>query len=112
MPFEGELRGDLYAWMEDTYARADLCLALGSSLSGFNADQVVERAAAAGGLVIVNLQQTPYDGESALRIFAKLDAVFELLAAELDIQERARCEPERFAVPAAAECGEDRYLLP
>lgn len=112
VPYEGTLRDDLYEWMQRSAEQADLCLALGSSLSGFNADQVAQCAADRSCLVIVNLQQTPYDGDSKLRIFAKLDTVFEMLARELGIQERVQCTPHQFVVPADAKNGEDRYLLP
>lgn len=112
VPYEGTLRDDLYEWMQRSAMQADLCLALGSSLSGFNADQVAQCAADRSCLVIVNLQQTPYDDCSALRIFAKLDTVFHMLADELGIQDSVRCSPQHFVVPACATQGEDRYLLP
>lgn len=91
VPYEGSLRGDLFQWMQEWQERGDLCLCLGSSLSGFNADSVPATAAErfrrgdGSGLVIVNLQQTPYDGEASLRIFAKVDDVMGLLAEELAI---------------------------
>ena len=92
VPYEGSLRDDLYAWMQEWEARQDLCLALGTSLSGFNVDRVAESASDAFaqgrglGLVIVNLQATPYDAGSALRIWARIDDVMSLLAAELGIE--------------------------
>jgi hypothetical protein len=43
------------------------------------------RAGKGLGLVIVNLQQTPYDELTSLRIYAKLDDVMSLLARELGI---------------------------
>ena len=58
--------------------RGDLVLAMGTSLSGFNVDSVAEKAsekaarAEGHGLVIVNLQRTPYDNGCSLRIFAKV----------------------------------------
>ena len=112
VPYEGTLRDDLYEWMQHSAKRADLCLALGSSLSGFNADQVAQCAADKSCLVIVNLQQTPYDDQSTLRIFAKLDTVFEMLASELGLQAHVRCTPPQVVVPSCARKGEDRYVLP
>ena len=62
---------------------ADLVLVLGTSLGGLNADQVPLKTAdrskinldygkgGALGMVIINLQQTPHDGKSTLRIFGK-----------------------------------------
>lgn len=106
----GELRGDLFAWMEDTARQADLVLAMGTSLAGMNADQTVTdvtgryararegrslRAAAQSkrqackdplGAVIVNLQRTQLDDQCTLRIYAKINHVMELLAAELGLE--------------------------
>lgn len=96
VPYEGCLRDDLFDWLHEWELKNDLCLSLGTSLSGFNVDSVVETAAErerrgrSQGLVIVNLQQTPYDGECALRIFAPIDTVMELLAQELGIRDRVR----------------------
>ena len=72
--------------------KADLCLAMGTSLSGFNADSVPATAARKCrkgqglGLVLINLQRTPYDEMSALRIYAKVDVVMEMLMAELGLE--------------------------
>jgi NAD-dependent SIR2 family protein deacetylase len=96
VPYEGTLRDDLYDWMKEWEEKNDLCLALGTSLSGFNVDSVAESAARrsqAGqslGLVIVNLQHTQYDAHCSLRIYAKIDDVMELLAAELGISNVVR----------------------
>lgn len=90
VPYEGTLRDDLFAWMHEETRRADLCLALGTSMSGFNCDSVPEkigvRHVQSGrglGLVIVNLQQTTNDRLCALRIFARTDDVFRMLADEM-----------------------------
>ena len=62
VPYEGTLRDDLFAWLEEWRAKCGLCLALGTSLSGFSVDAFAEAAAARGargdgeGLVLVNLQ--------------------------------------------------------
>merc|ERR1711871_1902824 len=71
--------------------KVDLCLALGTSMVGMNADRMAvapaERARrgqhGALGTVIVSLQQTQYDSLSSLRIFATIDKVMEMLVAEL-----------------------------
>eukprot|EP00947_MAST-08B_sp_MAST-8B-sp1_P003039 g3039.t1 len=92
VPYEGTLRDDLFEWMHAWQQRSDLCVAMGTSMSGFNCDSVPAAAAekqrrgTGHGLVIINLQQTPYDDEAALRIFGKVDDVMELLAAELGIE--------------------------
>mmetsp|Transcript_6014 Transcript_6014/g.7795 ORF Transcript_6014/g.7795 Transcript_6014/m.7795 type:complete len:426 (-) Transcript_6014:63-1340(-) len=91
VPYEGSLRNDLFHSMEKWKIKSDLCLALGTSLSGFNADSVAESASSKFlngeglGLVIINLQETPYDDTCALRIFGKIDDVMMLLAEELEI---------------------------
>merc|ERR1719502_1378741 len=77
VPYEGTLRDDLFEWLHEWQSRADLVLALGTSLSGFNCDSVAAAAAAKAGLVIVNLQRTQYDAACSLRIFAKIDDVME-----------------------------------
>lgn len=90
VPYEGQLRADLYSWMLHWESKADLCLAMGTSLSGFTVDSVpiniAERYVTNNlglGLVIINLQCTPYDHLASLRIYGKLDHVLSLLAKEL-----------------------------
>jgi len=93
VPYEGSLRDDLFKWLHHWQERNDLCLALGTSMSGFNCDSVPARAAekfdkdpqSHHGLVIVNLQRTPYDEAASLRIYAKVDTVMALLAEALEI---------------------------
>mmetsp|Transcript_45129 Transcript_45129/g.79419 ORF Transcript_45129/g.79419 Transcript_45129/m.79419 type:complete len:369 (+) Transcript_45129:76-1182(+) len=111
-----ELRGDLVEDMFNWAAQTDLCLALGTSLSGLNADRLARSPAkkyapgrattgsdedakqnGALGLVIVNLQETQLDEFSTLRIFADLDDVMPLLAEELRI-------PAATPAPLACAC--------
>ena len=126
VPFEGTLRDDLFAWMQEWQEKATLCLALGTSMSGFNCDSVpvtvgqkffeddnktLMNAATCSlghGLVIVNLQETQYDHLAALRIFAKTDDVFAMLADELGLQSELESAqkvmyhlPDWIAQPAA-----------
>jgi len=109
VPYEGTLRDDLYAWLEHWERRCDLVLALGTSLSGFNVDRLAETAAQRAGLVIVNLQRTQYDELSNLRIFAKLDTVFAMLAEELGVEPAAEYSP---TIAAGSAVGEDQFLVP
>jgi NAD-dependent SIR2 family protein deacetylase len=120
VPYEGSLRDDLYSLMETWEKKNDLCLALGTSLSGFNVDRVAETAARrfqsrrSFGLVIVNLQQTQYDECCSLRIFAKIDDVMKLLAKELGIEKEvssmdARYEPD---LEDGAFVEDDVFLVP
>lgn len=93
----GELRSDLFADALAWEQRTDLCLALGTSLAGMNADRVATTVAAkarrgeagAIGLVIISLQATQADEQSAIRIFGKIDKVMALLSAELCIGQDA-----------------------
>eukprot|EP00746_Dinoflagellata_sp_MGD_P164554 gnl/MRDRNA2_/MRDRNA2_93252_c0_seq1.p1 gnl/MRDRNA2_/MRDRNA2_93252_c0~~gnl/MRDRNA2_/MRDRNA2_93252_c0_seq1.p1 ORF type:complete len:447 (+),score=104.27 gnl/MRDRNA2_/MRDRNA2_93252_c0_seq1:76-1416(+) len=120
VPYEGSLRDDLYNWMKVWELKNDLCLALGTSLSGFNVDGVAEVAAArfqakrSLGLVIINLQQTEYDECCSLRIFARIDDVMELLAQELGIADEvssleARYEPD---LAGGVLVEDDVFLVP
>lgn len=88
----GQLRADLYQDLEEWVTKADLCLALGTSLAGMNADRLAigtaesyARRGLGQGLVIIGVQQTQGDKHAALRIFSKLDHVFDLLAKELGL---------------------------
>ena len=93
VPFSGSLRGDLFDWMLEMEEKTDLCLCLGTSLSGMNADRMANTPAKKYmkgqkgilGTVLINLQQTPLDHQCTLRIWAKLDDVFTLLAQELEL---------------------------
>lgn len=61
--FSGSLRGDLFEWMAEWEKKADLCLCLGTSLSGMNADRMANTPAKkslkgqALGTILINLQQ-------------------------------------------------------
>eukprot|EP00568_Trieres_chinensis_P016521 CAMPEP_0183327332 /NCGR_PEP_ID=MMETSP0160_2-20130417/83707_1 /TAXON_ID=2839 ORGANISM="Odontella Sinensis, Strain Grunow 1884" /NCGR_SAMPLE_ID=MMETSP0160_2 /ASSEMBLY_ACC=CAM_ASM_000250 /LENGTH=486 /DNA_ID=CAMNT_0025495457 /DNA_START=1002 /DNA_END=2462 /DNA_ORIENTATION=- len=91
--FSESLRGDLFEWMLEVEKKADLCLCLGTSLSGMNADRVAENPAKRSlrgdsrvlGTAIINLQRTRLDKSACLRIWAPLDDVFALLAQELSL---------------------------
>jgi len=95
---QGELRSDLFSDMLEWEDKTDLCLAIGTSLAGMNADRVAmtvaNRAAAGGvtsngsvalGTVIISLQQTQMDSKATLRIFARIDDVMKAVVAELGI---------------------------
>jgi len=90
----GSLREDLFADLLDCEKTADLAIAVGTSLCGMNADRVVQTAAqrAAKGVpgmlgsVIVCLQRTVHDAEATLRIFARCDDVFAILAEEMQLE--------------------------
>lgn len=114
IPMSGELRADLLTDLLACEADADLCLAVGTSLAGMNADRVVHSVAqraseresngsrAALGAVIVGLQRTKADAHATLRIYAPCDAVFAALANELCLEPHLpppRAEGEFFRPP-------------
>jgi NAD-dependent SIR2 family protein deacetylase len=61
----------LQEWEE----KVDLCLALGTSLCGMRSDGIAAKAAKQGKLVIINLQQTPYDETCHLRLYGNLQNI-------------------------------------
>jgi NAD-dependent SIR2 family protein deacetylase len=83
------LRSDLLAWLAQWANRAQLCVAIGTSLCGMNADQVADAAVerfllgSGEGLVIIGLQQTVYDEKASVRIWGLCDDVMNMLAKEL-----------------------------
>ena len=97
---DDSLRPDLCTWMEQWQDRTDLCIAAGTSLCGMYSDCVAESATERGpkgmaqsgqnGLVIINLQATPYDDKATLRIWGLLDDVFRELMRQLKIKTPSR----------------------
>merc|ERR1711997_111647 len=89
----GSLRTDLYSWMEKMSEEATLCIAVGTSLAGMNADQVFEDQCECNegdpdsnlGGVIIGLQKTRHDRKSSLRIYARIDVVMALLLREMNV---------------------------
>lgn len=72
----------LQEWEE----KVDLCIAIGTSLCGMRSDEIAARAAQQGKLVIINLQQTPYDEMSHLRLYGNLQDIFSELAKEMKLK--------------------------
>lgn len=113
----GELRSDLYKRLLHWEQEADLCLCLGTSVCGMNADRVVSSCASREkhgqslGSVIVSLQQTALDDSATLRIFSKMDDVMSMLAEALGLQVLADV-PYKCVIPARNTKAEDVYLLP
>jgi len=93
--YSGSLRDDLFEDMTRQADTSDLVLVLGTSLTGLNADQCVQKTAqrstsgAALGSVIISPQRTAQDGRATLRIFAKADDVMAALAKEFGFGPRA-----------------------
>lgn len=90
------LRDDLFEDLLDVESKADLCLAMGTSLSGLNADRLATSSAQRQpGLVVVNLQATPLDKLCSLRIFAPIELVLTKVAERLQLPvlpSRPSCE--------------------
>lgn len=90
----GSVRDDLFQDLLLCERKADLVIAVGSSLSGMNADRLVktcaERALASKnpslGAVIISLQTTPHDWNSSVRIYSTIDRTMELLAESLSLE--------------------------
>merc|ERR1712137_301654 len=96
--------------------KADLCLALGTSMVGMNADRIAvtpaQRALSgeALGTVIVALQQTQYDKLSSLRIFAPMDEVMALLEKEMAlVVPIASSSPAVMPMPLTVPYGPDGH---
>jgi len=110
--YSGTLRHDLCENMEEQGHSADLCLVVGTSLTGLNADQVATGTAErslmgrALGTVIISPQRTAQDGHCSLRIFAKADDVMRALAQELSLGATAlgRTTRGRGAAAASMSC--------
>ncbi|KAK8126606.1 uncharacterized protein PG998_002365 [Apiospora kogelbergensis] len=71
----------------DHAEKADLCIALGSSLTVTPANEIPETVGKrkAAKLVICNLQETPFDKSSILRVFGKTDDLMERVMEKLAI---------------------------
>lgn len=81
-------------------AKADVTVAMGTSLCGMTSDEIAEGpawrakakatagepASAALGLVIINLQQTAMDSQASLRIFGTCDEVMEMVRRRLRLR--------------------------
>jgi hypothetical protein len=92
VPMSGSLRGDLFSWMTKWQKKTDLCLAMGTSLCGMNADKCVSipskkyRDQNKGlGSIIIGLQRTPYDKISSIRFYGTIDEIVALLAREMNL---------------------------
>lgn len=64
-----------YKMLEEWEEKVDICLAIGTSLCGMRSDGIAKAACIRGGLVIINLQQTPYDEICQLRLYGNLQTV-------------------------------------
>ena len=87
----GKMRQDLALRLGQAAEAADLVLVLGSSLTGGSSICAASRPAQRSlegsclGLVVVNLQATPLDGQATVRVFADTDTLMQRLIAQLNI---------------------------
>ena len=87
VPMSGSLRADLYQWFEELEESTDCVLAMGTSLSGMNADRMVTTPSSKGfPTIIVSLQQTQLDAHASIRIFATTDVFADLLCEEMNVR--------------------------
>lgn len=119
VPMSGTLRSDLFDWMEDIANETDLCIAVGTSLSGMSADQTFETPAteyAENGVgfggVIISIQRTQLDDKASLRIYSKIDQVMALLAKEMELTDLRPCKAYKLNIPKEKKAGKDRFLVP
>lgn len=77
-------------------------------MAGMNADRLAVKTARRCanrtakdqlGIAIINLQRTPYDAESSLRIYGKIDDVMELLLKELGITPPTEDDKKIYSLP-------------
>ena len=85
--YNENLREDLYDRFRATEKRATLVLVIGTSLSGMTSDDLAITSMTKRGKhgVIVNLQATWLDAKASVRVWAKTDDFFPMLAEELGI---------------------------
>jgi len=96
-----------------------MCLCLGTSLSGMNADRMATTPAQKFinspknqfGTVIINLQQTQLDAATSVRVWAKLDDAFRILAQKLDIDCSIPPYPPH-QLPIGEEGEEESFIIP
>lgn len=118
VPMTGTLREDLFADLSECRQKADLTIAVGTSLCGMNADSVVtevaQRAASRTkgslGSVVIGLQRTVHDEEATLRIFARCDDTFAMLAEEMSLEAPAP-SGEFFVPPVLVGRAEADYVF-
>ena len=124
-------RADLFNSMLEWEQKADLCLSMGTSMSGMNADRVFTTVAKNAkkqyqrnaplniepregkyfGGVIIGYQCTQYDGLASLRIFSRIDRVMMLLLRRLEI-EMPVCQPAVLSIPSKSMLYEHQFLVP
>merc|ERR1719168_100930 len=124
VPMSGELRDDLYDWMEEIKNTADLVIAVGTSLSGMHADDVFitacetqagrvsdHKGKSLGG-VIIGFQQTQLDERSYLRIYSRVDTVVSLLARELKLVVPELVIPIQYEPAPDSQLAENVFKVP
>eukprot|EP00005_Dracoamoeba_jomungandri_P000031 CAMPEP_0174250988 /NCGR_PEP_ID=MMETSP0439-20130205/968_1 /TAXON_ID=0 /ORGANISM="Stereomyxa ramosa, Strain Chinc5" /LENGTH=530 /DNA_ID=CAMNT_0015331191 /DNA_START=42 /DNA_END=1631 /DNA_ORIENTATION=- len=116
VPMDGSLRGDLFKWMAKEENKTDLCLTMGTSLCGMNADRMVKtpsvkyiKQGKGLGSVIIGFQRTQMDKYATLRIFASIDEVMLLLALEMNLP--VSTKPYKPDIPESARVGRKKHTF-
>eukprot|EP00931_Biecheleriopsis_adriatica_P115307 TRINITY_DN91116_c0_g1_i1.p1 TRINITY_DN91116_c0_g1~~TRINITY_DN91116_c0_g1_i1.p1 ORF type:complete len:416 (+),score=72.64 TRINITY_DN91116_c0_g1_i1:43-1248(+) len=117
IPMSGNLRGDLFEDMANCADTADLSLAVGTSVCGLNADRVVTEPAhraskgEALGAVLIALQRTVHDEKATLRVFARCDDFFRVVAQVMDLQIPAPLPKGEYWQPSCLQGKSDEELV-
>lgn len=77
---DDSLKPKNFEMLKEWEEKVDICMALGTSLCGMRSDGIAQSASKKDGLVIINLQRTPYDDNCLLRIYGDLQSVMKLIA--------------------------------
>lgn len=92
----GSLRSDLYEWWDQWCDRAEVCLTVGTSLAGMNADNLPKSVGTKNdNLIIIGLTPTGLDHLAGVRVWGLLDDVLEKLAKKLNIPKVPHPETKR-----------------
>jgi len=119
VPMSGSLRGDLYSWMKKEEKATDLCLTMGTSLCGMNADRMVKSPSIkylnygkGFGSIIIGFQRTQMDKYATLRIFSSIDEVMLLLALEMNLPVSTKPYTPDIPSSALAEGNKHIFIVP
>jgi NAD-dependent SIR2 family protein deacetylase len=100
--FSESLRSDLFEEMTEMEKKIDLCICLGTSLSGMNADRMAWTPAKrfkkskGNGTIMINLQKTAIDDSCSVRVWSKIDDAFKILVEKLSIDMNKPRTPPKF----------------
>eukprot|EP01125_Pyxidicula_operculata_P008812 TRINITY_DN2925_c0_g1_i1.p1 TRINITY_DN2925_c0_g1~~TRINITY_DN2925_c0_g1_i1.p1 ORF type:complete len:601 (+),score=153.95 TRINITY_DN2925_c0_g1_i1:1315-3117(+) len=86
--FTESIRPNVWKSAVDNSRQADVCLVLGTSMCVQPAASLPMKVVSnKGKLFVVNLQRTPYDDETTVKVYSKTDYFMEMLMEELGLSE-------------------------